>query len=80
MPGAVLANITMSEMLTHSWDLARATGQRLDVADVDVEDVLAGVKKGLKPEAREPGFGPEVQPPEGAPPIDQLAAFLGRLP
>ena len=34
----------------------------------------------LKPEARQPNFGPEAQAPSGAPPIDRLAAFLGRHP
>jgi uncharacterized protein (TIGR03086 family) len=80
MPGSIVANLTLSEMLTHGWDLARATGQRLSVDDVDVDEVLDGMKKTLKPEARKPGFGPEVEAAEGAPPIDRLAAFLGRQP
>ena len=32
MPGSMLANLALSEMLTHTWDLARAVGadDRLD--------------------------------------------------
>jgi uncharacterized protein (TIGR03086 family) len=80
MPGSAMATMVASEMLTHGWDLARATGQRMPADDVDVDQVLAGMKQSLTPEARGQGFGPEMQAPRDAPPIDQLAAFLGRKP
>jgi uncharacterized protein (TIGR03086 family) len=80
MPAAMLANLALSELLTHTWDLANATGQRLAVDDIDVEGVLAGMHQTLKPEARQQAFGPEAKAPEGAPAIDRLAAFLGRHP
>jgi len=80
MPGSAMATLALSEMLTHSWDLARATGQRMPADDVEVDEVLAVMKQSLKPEARTPGFGPEAEAPTGAPPIDRLAAFLGRQP
>ena len=80
MPGSAMATLVASEMLTHGWDLAKATGQRMLATDGDVDQVLAAMKRSLKPEARQPGFGPEVEPPKDAPPIDQLAAFLGRKP
>jgi len=75
-----MVTLVASEMLTHGWDLAKATDQRMPADDVDVDQVLAGMKRSLKPEARQPGFGPEVQPPPDARPIDRLAAFLGRKP
>lgn len=80
MPGSALATMALSEMLTHSWDLAKATGQRMPADDVEVDGVLAGMKQTLKAEARQPNFGPESTAPNGAPPIDRLAAFLGRHP
>ena len=80
MPAAAMANMVLSEMLTHTWDLAKATGQRMSADDVDVNGVLAGMKQSLKPEARQPSFAPEMQAPNEAPPIDRLAAFLGRQP
>jgi len=80
MPGAAMANLALSEMLTHTWDLARATGQQMSADEVDVNGVLAGMKQTLKPEARQPGFAPEMQAPNEASPIDRLAAFLGRQP
>jgi uncharacterized protein (TIGR03086 family) len=80
MPGSAMVTIIASELLTHGWDLAKATGQQMPADDVDVDQVLRGMKRSLKPEARQPSFGPEVQPPPDARPIDQLAAFLGRTP
>src|SRR5260370_10453972 len=52
MPGSAMATMALSEMLTHSWDLARATGQRMSADDVDVNAILAVMRKTLKPEAR----------------------------
>jgi uncharacterized protein (TIGR03086 family) len=80
MPGAALATMALSEMLTHGWDLAKATGQKMPADDVEVDGILAQMKQTLKPEARQPSFGPEAEAPAGAPPIDRLAAFLGRHP
>jgi uncharacterized protein (TIGR03086 family) len=80
MQGSAMANLALSEMLTHTWDLARATGQRMAAEDIDVDAVLAGMKQTLTPEARQPGFAPEIPAPNEAPPIDRLAAFLGRQP
>lgn len=80
MPGSALATMAVSEILAHGWDLAKATGQSMPADDVKVDEVLAAMKQTLKPEARNPAFGPETQAPKGAPPIDQLAAFLGRHP
>ena len=75
-----MANLALSEMLTHTWDLARATGQRMVADDIDVDAVLAGMKHTLKPETRQSSFAPEMPAPNEAPPIDRLAAFLGRQP
>ena len=80
MPGSAMVTLVASEMLTHSWDLAKATGQRMPADDVGVDQVLSGMRQSLKPQSRQPGFGPEVQPRKDAPPIDKLAAFLGRQP
>jgi uncharacterized protein (TIGR03086 family) len=78
MPGSAMATMVTSEILTHGWDLARATGQRMPADEVDVDQVLATMKRSLTPESRQPGFGPEVEAPRNAAPIDRLAAFLGR--
>ena len=73
-----MAGITFAELLVHGWDLARATGQRLDVPDSMAQQALAGAKARMRPEARQSAFGPEQPAPADAPALDQLAAFLGR--
>ncbi|MBV9119705.1 MAG: TIGR03086 family protein [Chloroflexi bacterium] len=78
MPRSALAAIAASETLTHAWDLARATGQQSPARDLKLGDLLGTMQQTLKPEARQPAFGPEQKAPEGCPDIDRLAAFLGR--
>lgn len=73
-----VGRIVCTDLLVHTWDLARATGQdeRLDPAAV------AGAFSGLKPldaAIRRPGlFGPAVEPPAGADEQTQFLCFLGR--
>ena len=83
--GATLVDMYLSELATHAWDLARATGQlgRLDPSLA--VPALAGAHAMIKPEYRdmlEPGppFGAEVAPPPDADGWDRLAAFMGRDP
>jgi hypothetical protein len=71
---------TVQNSAKRGWDLAKATGQRVPADDVEVDEILTGMKQTLKPEARTPNFAPESKAPNGAPPIDRLAAFLGRRP
>ena len=69
-----------SDVLVHSWDLARALGvdDRLDPDDVRrVHEVAKGYGDAMRsPQA----FGPEVEPPADADEQDRLLAFLGRDP
>ena len=82
-PGSVLVDMYLTEVATHTWDLAAATGQleRLDPSLAG--PVLAAATGMLKPEYRnEEGspFGPEVEAPEGASTWERVAAFMGRQP
>jgi uncharacterized protein (TIGR03086 family) len=82
-PGSVLVDMYLTELATHTWDLAAATGQleRLDPwLAASVIDAAQGM---LKPEYRNTEgspFGPEVDAPEGATTWERVAAFLGRHP
>jgi uncharacterized protein (TIGR03086 family) len=73
----------VAEFAVHAWDLARATGQRVDL-DPQIADVaLAWMRTALAPQFRgteEEGrsFGPEMPVPDDAPAYDRLAAFAGR--
>ena len=73
-----MANIALTEMVMHGWDLARATGQRMSSDEGMAETMLTAAKANIRPEARQSAFGPEQPAPSEAPPLDQLAAFLGR--
>lgn len=80
VPGAILVQIRILEHLGHGWDLARATGQAADFPEDVTERALAVARQNLasRPAGPDAPYGPELDAPEGAPVIDQLAAFLGR--
>jgi uncharacterized protein (TIGR03086 family) len=80
VPGAILVQVRILEQLGHGWDLARATGQSADFPDDVAERSLDVARQNLaaRPTGPDAPYGPEQPAPEGAPVIDQLAAFLGR--
>ena len=78
-PGGFLVQMRITENLIHGWDLARATGQQAGFPDRVVERTLETLRFALAGRPRDPGgFGAEQPAPEGAPPLDRLAAFVGR--
>lgn len=74
----VIGRFVSTDVLVHSWDLARATGgdEQLD------ERIVAAAYSGLKPMdamLRQPGvFAAKVDPPPGADLQSEFLAFLGR--
>lgn len=74
----VIGRLMCTDVLVHTWDLARAVGgdEQLD------QDAVAQAYSGLKPMdamIRMPGvFGPKVETPEGAPLQTEFLNFLGR--
>lgn len=68
----------VADILTHTWDLARAVGgdERLDPELVTyVQDMMRPLDDAL----RRPGvFDAKVEPPTGADPQTELLCFLGR--
>jgi len=74
----LIGRIISTDVLVHTWDLARAVGgdEHLDTAAVE------GAYSGLKPldsMIRMPGvFGPKVEPPAGADTQTEFLCFLGR--
>ena len=70
--------IRLFDLLAHGWDLARATGQPVELPEDAAELSLKFVRVQLTEDARPGRFGP-VQPVAGdAPAIERLVAFLGR--
>jgi uncharacterized protein (TIGR03086 family) len=56
MPGSGILNMYMAELTTHTWDLAKATGQQPDWDDNVLTAALALQKMILPPGDRGPGF------------------------
>ena len=82
VPGRIAVCGYVQEILTHGWDLARATGQATELDPELAVWVLAIARRILPAEPRGGGvpFGPVVPAPPGAGPYAQLAAWLGRQP
>ena len=82
MPAMAWAGLAATDMFTHGWDLAKATGQSTDLAPELAAGLLAASKQMIQPAFRgEDGKAPftaERTAPAGASAADQLAAFLGR--
>ncbi|MCB0998172.1 MAG: TIGR03086 family metal-binding protein [Ilumatobacteraceae bacterium] len=74
----VIGRLVATDVLVHTWDLARAVGGDESLP----EDAVAGAYSGLKPMdamIRQPGvFGPKVEVPAGADLQTEFLAFLGR--
>lgn len=82
VPGRIALSGYVQEILTHGWDLARATGQPTELDPELASWVLAVAQRILPPEPRggEIPFGPVLPVPPGAGLYAQLAAWLGRQP
>ncbi|GAA3234952.1 TIGR03086 family metal-binding protein [Actinocorallia longicatena] len=73
-----------SELVGHTWDLAKAADLPLDLDPELTELALTFMTDNIRPEMRGPeagGYiGLEVPADPGAPPLDRLIAFSGRDP
>lgn len=83
LSGAETVGLYLSEVLCHGYDLAKPTGQSVEVPDPAVAEHAMTVAHELVSNdyrGREQGvpFEPAVTPPADAGPTVRLAAFLGR--
>jgi uncharacterized protein (TIGR03086 family) len=68
----------MSDLLVHTWDLARAIGANDRLQTEACEKALADLEP-IDELLRGPGlYGPKLEPAAGADVQDRLLAFLGR--
>ena len=82
-PMPVVAGLSINglDTATHSWDIARATGQDAGLPDALAAKVLAVSRGFVSDDIRKfAGFDPAVPVGSDASPTDQLVAFLGRRP
>ncbi len=86
MAGAEVLTMYLSELVVHTWDLARATGQTVAFDPAAVETSLVFMRQALPAEIRstdgadEVPFAPVVDIAADAPLLDQLVAWTGRHP
>ncbi|MCA1712361.1 MAG: TIGR03086 family protein [Actinobacteria bacterium] len=76
----LVSGVLCADTLLHTWDLARATGQdeRLDPGAAEAAYAFLQPNDEM---LRVPGgFGPKVDPPDGADVQTQLLCFTGRSP
>lgn len=79
VPGAVVAQFLVLDGMVHTWDLARATGQRYQPPEELAGEVLAFARQAIAPEMRDGDtFAAETAAPPGASNLEQLVAFTGR--
>lgn len=82
MPGDMSLQMILWEYQMHGWDLARATGQDWSPPEDGVLASLEFAPMMLTPDYQGEGksFGPRVDVPADAAPIDKLAGLSGRDP
>jgi uncharacterized protein (TIGR03086 family) len=79
MPAAALGMVAMNELIMHSWDLAKATGQEYAADPRILETLIEFLGQG--PAEGTPGlFGPTVPTDSEATLLDQAVARAGRDP
>jgi len=76
----LIGTLLCADTVIHTWDLARATGQddRLDPAAVAAAQAFLEPNDAML--RRPGGFGPKVEPPDGADAQTRLLCFVGRRP
>jgi uncharacterized protein (TIGR03086 family) len=82
LPGETAGVIALNEVLVHTWDISKATGQ-----DVEEDPALVDAALGFvapiaesSPEGTPGLFGPPIPVPENSPLIDRLICLTGRNP
>ncbi|MFF4182983.1 TIGR03086 family metal-binding protein [Streptomyces sp. NPDC001691] len=81
LPASVAGCVALDELVVHAWDVARATGQAYRPAPADLEVSYAFLAPSKDdPASRGDAFGPAVDVPADAPPLDRLIGMSGRDP
>jgi len=83
LPGAVAGRVALHEVVLHGWDLARATGQPYQPDEATLDACLGSLSEMYPPDApdrRQGIFGPPVDVPPDATPLDRIVGLSGRNP
>jgi len=76
----LVGSLLCADTVIHTWDLARATGQDDRLDPESVASAMAFLEPNDAMLRRPGGFGPKVDPPEGADAQTRLLCFVGRRP
>ena len=80
MPAADIAVVTLDELVLHSWDLARATGQPYEPEPADITTIMRFLESFGSTEGTPGLFGPAVPVRDDAPAFDRALGLSGRDP
>jgi uncharacterized protein (TIGR03086 family) len=80
LPAEVMGIVAVDELVIHSWDLARATGQDFECDDTNAKAIIALLSQSTDKRGEGVGFGPVVEVPADAPLLDQAVGLSGRDP
>ncbi|MEO3752721.1 TIGR03086 family metal-binding protein [Streptomyces sp. B6B3] len=80
MPASTIAQMVIKEMVVHGWDVARATGQRIDVSEELARMVLAVVEEHAEIYRQYQGFADPLPVAATATPLTRALATSGRAP
>ena len=81
LPGMAAMRIHFKDVVVHTWDLARATGQNDEIDPQLASEALEISRRVVNDEMRELGaFKPAVDVGDDSPVHHQLVGFLGRTP
>ena len=78
-PAAFLASILPLELLLHGWDLAQASGQKLNVSD-EVVTYIHHLTRDVIAQGRGRSFADEVTAGADSDAVERFAAYAGRAP
>lgn len=77
--GQVIDRVYTADVFMHTWDLARANGQRPHMDAGYAAELLAGMRT-IERVLRDSGQYGQAQATTSTDPVDQLIAFIGRDP
>ena len=72
--------VFLGDVLVHTWDLARATGQDESIDAEIAAEMLAGMEPIEQLLRDSQQYGPRVEVPDDADVVTRLIAFTGRTP
>ncbi|MBE1487457.1 TIGR03086 family metal-binding protein [Plantactinospora soyae] len=80
LPASMIGGMVVCEMVTHGWDLARATGQKPSWDDELLEYVHEEITRTAEQGRQMGAYGPEVPVPASSSALDRALGLMGRDP